>query len=337
MPRQVTRSVLKPLLAAALSTCAFASAAGAQTTLRLAVGDPVGSAVEVAGQEFAKRVEEATGGEVKVQVFPDGVLFGGDQNAAVNMLQNGSLDAIILSTSVYASFEPCMNAISLPYLFKDYDQFAAYLEGEPGQKLLDSLDRLNTEGLALMIRTFRHVTNSKQPIEAPEDLQGLKLRVPNNKLWVEFFGPLGANPTPMNFSEVYTALQLGTIDGQENPLEVPLANKFYEVQDYLSITGHLSDGYVLAVNQDVWESLDAETQEAVRAAAQETAEFKLERDLSEEDRIVAELEEQGMQVNRLSEEQRAAFQEKARELYPNFESLVGERCMAEALEFVGRE
>ncbi|PWG61530.1 DctP family TRAP transporter solute-binding subunit [Sediminicurvatus halobius] len=324
------------VFAGVLACSGVATLAQGQETVRLAVGDPIGSAVGMSAEHFAEQVAEATDGQVEVEVFADGVLFGGDQNAAVNMVQNGSLDAVILSTSVYASFEPCMNAISLPYLFSDYDQFVDYLEGEPGQQLLASMDRLNTEGLALMIRTFRHVTNSVRPIESPEDLEGLTLRVPNNKLWVEFFGPLGADPTPMDFTEVYTALQLGTIDGQENPVEVPLANKFYEVQDYLSLTGHIADGYILAFNQDLWEEFDDETQSALRQAAQDTARFKLEHDLGEEERMVAELEDRGMEVNELTPEAREAFQERALELYPRFESLVGEQCMADTLDYLGR-
>ncbi|WP_300271663.1 DctP family TRAP transporter solute-binding subunit [Halomonas sp.] len=332
----MTSLVVKSGVAGILAISMFGSVAHGQDTVRLAVGDPLGSAVGLAAQDFAERVDKATNGQVEVEVFPDGVLFGGDQNAAVNMVQNGSLDATILSTSVYASFKSCMNAISLPYLFSDYDEFADYLEGEPGQQLLASLGDMNTEGLALMIRTFRHVTNNERPIQTPDDLNGLKLRVPNNELWVEFFGPLGAEPTPMNFAEVYTALQLGTIDGQENPVEVPLANNFYEVQDYLSLTGHLADGYVLAFNQDLWGEFDQDTQAALRNAAQEAARFKLENDTAEEERMVAELEELGMKVNRLSEEQRTAFQKEAHELYPRFESLVGEQCMDQTMEYLGR-
>ncbi len=162
---------------------------------------------------------------VKVEVYADGILFGGDQNSAINMLQDGGLDALVLSTSVYASFIPQMNAVSLPYLFANYDQFTSYLDGAPGQELLASLDKLNIKGLALSLRTYRSITNSKRPITEPADLKGIKIRVPNNRLWVDFFGGLGADPTPMNFGEVYTALQLKTIDAQENPVEVPLANK----------------------------------------------------------------------------------------------------------------
>jgi len=305
--------------------------------IRLAVADPIHSSVGVTALKFKEKVEAATEGRVQVEVFADGVLFGGDQNAAVNMLQTGALDALILSTSVYASFEPRMNALSLPFLFNDYDEFIRYLEGEPGQTLLASLERLNTEGLALMIRTSRNITNSVRPITAPADLQGLRLRVPNNRLWIEFFGALGASPVPMAFAEVYTALQLRTIDGQENPIEVIYANRFYEVQRYLSLTGHIRDAYILGVNRDFWNRFDAETQAALRQAAIETAQFKVEYDFGELDRKKSELREHGMQINELTAEQRAAFQEAALKLYPNFEPLVGADFMAETLRFLGGE
>ncbi|MDW7673427.1 MAG: DctP family TRAP transporter solute-binding subunit [Bacillota bacterium] len=305
-------------------------------SVNLAVGDPIHSSVGVTAEYFARRVAEETDGRVEVTVFPDGTLFGGDQNAAVSMLEDGSLDAMILSTSVFASFEKKMNAISLPYLFSGYDEFVGFLEGEPGQELLASFDNQNSKGLALMIRTFRSVTNSRGPIAEPADLEGLKLRVPNNKLWVEFFGPMGADPTPMDFGEVYTSLQLGTIHGQENPVEVPLANKFYEVQDYLSLTNHIADAYALVFNKDLWDSFDAETQEILERVALETAQFKLDSDLAEEEEVIAELEEKGMQVNRLTEEQVAAFQEAALELYPKFEELVGKEFMEKTLDFLGR-
>lgn len=304
----------------------------------IAIGDPADSSVGVTAEHFAEELEAQSDGAVTAQVHPDGVLFGGDQNAAVNQLQDGSLDAVILSTSVYASFEPKMNVLSLPYLFNDTDEFIEVLEGDPGQELLDSLDELDTEGLAMMIRTPRHITNSVRPIEEPEDLEGLSLRVPNNELWVDFFGPLGANPTPMDFTEVYSALQLGTIDGQENPTEVPLANNFYEVQDYMSLTGHIADGYILAVNQELFDGLNDSTQQLLSDVAAETADFKADYDLGEEESMLAELEENGMEINELSDEQRSAFQERAQELYPEFEELVGgKEFLNSTLEFLGRD
>lgn len=306
------------------------------TTIRLAVGDPAASSVGQAAEHFAEAADELSDGAIQVEVFTDGTLFNGDQNAAVNLLGNGTLDATIISTSVYASFEPNMNAISLPFLFDDMDQFSEYLAGEPGQALLESLESQGISGLSMLTRTPRVTTNSVRPIESPEDFDGLRIRVPQNELWVRFFGELGANPTPMNFTEVYTALQLGTIDGQENPLEVPVANKFFEVQDYLSLTNHISDGYVLGFNQRKFDGYSEEVQDILREAAASTAEWKRESDDSEAQQLLADLEEQGVQINELTEDARQQFQALAQDLYPEFEELVGAEFMQESLEFLGR-
>jgi tripartite ATP-independent transporter DctP family solute receptor len=306
------------------------------TTIRLGVGDPAASSVGVTAEHFAEKVAELSDGKVKVESFPDGTLFGGDQNAAVNLLGNGTLDSTIISTSVYASFEPRMNAISLPYLFKDMEEFSGYLEGEPGQELLESLDALDIKGVTMLTRTPRHTTNSVRPIEMPEDFEGLKLRVPQNDLWVKFFGSLGANPTPMDFKEVYTALQLGTIDGQENPLEVPVNNKFFEVQDYLSLTGHISDGYILGFNKAKWESFDEETQQVLQEAAAETADFKTQYDAEEAEKTLATLEDEGVKINELTPEAQEAFQQAAEKVYPELQEAIGTEFVKSSLEFLGR-
>ena len=304
--------------------------------INLAIPDPIKSSVGGMAEFFAKQVDKETNGEVEVAIFPNGILFSGDQNSAINMLEDGSIDALVLSSSVYASFEPKMNAVSLPYLFANYDEFIKYLNGAPGQELLDSLDRLNIKGLALAIRTYRNVTNSKKPITKPSDFEGMKLRVPNNKLWVDFFGALGANPTPMNFKEVYTALQLKIIDGQENPVEVPLANKFYEVQTYLSMTNHIADSFILAFNKDVWNKLTPELQKAVKKAALAAADYKNKSDIKQESKIVKELASHGMKVNRLSPEEIAAFQTEAVKQYPKFEEMIGAEFIKKSQEFLGK-
>lgn len=341
--RIVVAAVAALALGASLTGCSTSGDTGdspagdaPNVTLRLAVGDPAASAVGVTAEHFAEQVAEASDGRITVEVFPDGTLFGGDQNAAVNLLGNGTLDATLLSTSVYASFEPRMNALSLPYLFTDVEEFSEYLQGAPGTELLESLDKLDIEGVTMMTRTPRHTTNSVRPIEQPEDFEGLKLRVPQNDLWVKFFSSLGANPTPMDFKEVYTALQLGTIDGQENPLEVPVANKFFEVQDYLSLTGHISDGYVLGFNKAKWDALDTDAQEILTEAAEETAAFKLKYDNDEAEKTLETLEAEGVAINELSSDGRKAFQDAAMKIYPQVEDLIGKDFVASSLEFLGR-
>lgn len=308
----------------------------AAQTIRMAIGDPAASSVGVTAEHFADEVADRTAGSVEVETHADGTLFGGDQNAAVNLLGNGTLDCTIISTSVYASFDPNMNAMSLPYLFDDEEQFSEYLQGEPGQQLLDQLESQGIHGVEMLTRTPRHITNSVRPIEQPSDLEGITIRVPQNELWVNFFESLGANPTPMDFTEVYTALQTGTIDAQENPLEVPVNNKFFEVQDYLSLTGHIRDGYVLGCNQELWDSLDEEQQQALTEAAQATAEFKTEYDREDVETTLASLEDEGVQVNELTPEAQTAFQEAAQKVYPDFKSLVGEDFYETTLDFVGK-
>lgn len=321
----------------ALTGCGGGATAGAPTTtIRLGVGDPAASSVGVTAKHFADKVAEVSGGKVKVETYPDGTLFGGDQNAAVNLLGNGTLDSTIISTSVYASFEPRMNAISLPYLFKDMGEVSTYLKGKPGQELLGSLDKLGIKGVSMLTRTPRHTTNSVRPIEKPEDFKDLKLRVPQNDLWVKFFGSLGANPTPMDFKEVYTALQLGTIHGQENPLEVPVNNKFFEVQDYLSLTGHISDGYVLGFSKKKWDSFNEETRKALEEAAAETADFKTKYDNDEAAKTLEKLKADGVKINELTPEMQEAFQQAAQKVYPELEGKVGAEFVQSSLEFLGR-
>ena len=323
----------------ALTGCgggATGGAGAASTTVRLGLGDPAASSMGVSAKHFADKVAELSDGKVKVETFPDGTLFGGDQNAAVNLLGNGTLDSTIMSTSVYASFEPRMNAISLPYLFKDTEEVTKYLEGEPGKELLGSLDKLGIKGVSMLTRTPRHTTNSVRPITQPEDFKDLKLRVPQNDLWVKFFGSLGANPTPMDFKEVYTALQLGTIDGQENPLEVPVNNKFFEVQDYLSLTSHISDAFVLGFSKKKWDSFDEDTRKVLQEAADETADFKTKYDNDEAAKTLDKLKGEGVKINELTPEAREKFQAAAQKVYPELEGKVGKEFVQSSLEFLGR-
>lgn len=342
MPKRILAAAAAAValtVTAALTGCGGGGTPGAgapTTTIRLGVGDPAASSVGVTAKHFADKVAELSDGKIKVETFPDGTLFGGDQNAAVNLLGNGTLDSTIISTSVYASFEPRMNAISLPYLFKDMGEVSKYLEGEPGQELLGSLDKLGIKGVSMLTRTPRHTTNSLRPIEKPEDFKDLKLRVPQNELWVKFFGSLGANPTPMDFKEVYTALQLGTIHGQENPLEVPVNNKFFEVQDYLSLTGHIADGYVLGFSKKKWDSFDEETRKTLEEAAAETADFKTKTDNDEAEKTLEKLKAEGVKVNELTPKAQAAFQQAAQKVYPELEGKVGKEFVQTSLKFLGR-
>ncbi|MDS7595717.1 DctP family TRAP transporter solute-binding subunit [Agrobacterium tumefaciens] len=291
-------------------------------TLTLSTPDPDSSEITVAANKFAELVSAKTNGEVTVKVFPNGTLYGGDPSAAVKQLAGGSLDMLVLATSLYANFNPKFSAISIPYLFDDEAQLRSYLAGEPGKELIADLNSIGIKGINLWPRPFRQMTNSKRPIEMPEDLAGLKFRVPNNPLWVEFFGKLGAVPTPMAFAEVYNALQLKVVDGQENPINVPLSAKFYEVQKYVSITNHMGDGWVLGINPAKFDGLSDTHKKAIEEAAVEAEAWKVENDNATAEKTIAELQGHGMEVNRLTPEQQKAFVAVAKQLYPVFAGLV---------------
>ena len=192
-----------------------------KVSLNVSVPDADNSYIYAAAQEFKAKVEEYSGGSIELTIFPNGTLYGGDGNAAVTSVGNGSLDIVILAASLYASFDPSFFVISVPYLFDDTKQLQDYLNSDTGKDLFNSVESMGITCLGRWTRSFRQITNSKTPVNSPDDLKGMVLRTPSNSLYTEYFTACGATATPMNFSEVYNALQLNTLDGQENPVDVP--------------------------------------------------------------------------------------------------------------------
>jgi len=327
---------IRTLLAGAAMLAA--TVAQAATTFTLSTPDPDGSEITVAANKFAELVAAKTNGEVTIKVFPNGTLYGGDPSGAVKQLAGGSLDMLVLAGSLYANFNPKFSAVSIPYLFDDEAQLRAYLAGEQGQELIADLNNIGIKGLGLWTRPFRQMTNSKLPIEKPEDLAGLKFRVPNNPLWVEFFKKMGAAPTPMAFAEVYNALQLKVVDGQENPISVPLAAKFYEVQGFVSMTNHMADSWVVGINPAKFDALSDGEKAAINDAAKETEAWKADNDAAQAETILKALEGHGMKANRLTPEQQAAFVAVSKSLYPVFAGLVKDQAFFDkSVAFVGKK
>lgn len=320
----MTAITLRNLVAAAAVSIALAGAAEAEM-LTLSTPDADTSEITLAAKHFAELVAEKTGGELEVRVFPNGTLYGGDPSAGVKQLAGGSLDMLLNSTSLYATFNPKFSAIAIPYLFEDVDQLRAYLDSDMGQELQADLSDIGILGLDLWSRPLRQITNSKLPITQPDDLKGLKLRVPNNPLWVEFFGAMGAAPTPMAFAEVYNALQLGVVDGQENPVNVPVSAKLYEVQKYLTLSNHIADAWVLGMNPARYESLSDGQKAALAEAATETGAWKAENDAADIAKSIATLQDYGLAVNELTEDQRAAFVAVSQGLYGQFSDIVKDK------------
>jgi TRAP-type transport system periplasmic protein len=324
-------------IAGCSSSAGGSAGSGEKVTLNISTPDPDAASVSVAAKEFAKVVKEKSNGSIEIKVHPNGTLYGGDPSAAVKQLGAGSLDMLVLSTSLYANFKPQFSAVSIPYLFDDKEQFVSFLNSDLGSDLLANVSDLDIQGLGYWTRDFRQITNSKRPITKPEDLEGVKLRVPNNPLWVEFFKKTGAVTTPMDFGEVYNALQLGTIDGQENPVGVVTSAKLYEVQDYFTVSNHMADGWVVGINQKKFDSLSEEQQKILTEATEEIQGWALDYDENEAESAIKLLEDEGVKVNELTSDQQQLFVEVSKEAYPTFKGLVkDDEFFSKVLEFVGK-
>ena len=309
-----------------------------KVTLTLSTPDPDSSSITVAANQFAKVVKEKSKGEIEIKVYPNGSLYGADPSAAVKQLGAGTLDMLLLSSSLYANFIPKFNMISIPYLFDNTDQFVKYINDKPGQDLLKDVDKLGIKGIGLWTRSFRQITNSLRPIQGPEDLKGMKLRVPNNPLWVEFFKAAGAVPTPMAFGEVYNALQLKTIDGQENPVDVPMSSKFNEVQKYITVSNHMADAWIVGMNNSKFSKLSADQQKVITDASKELQSWKLTYDKEQDNAALQTLKSKGMAANELTSEQQGKFVAISKQLYTKFGELVkDEEFFKATLKSVGKD
>lgn len=305
--------------------------------ITISVPDPESSYIYQAAEEFAKRANEYSEGTLEFTVSGNGSLYGGDTAAGIKQLSAGSLQMLILASSVYASFEPGYNVISIPYMFNDQQQLLDYLNSDIGKELMNRTSEMGITTVGSWTRSFRKVTNSKTPIFTPEDLKGLVLRVPNNSLYVEFFKACGAIPTPMNFSEVYNALQLNTLDGQENPVDVPFSNKFDEVQKYISGTNHMADAWVVGINSGLFDKLSENQQQALKKAGEEVQIWNVEFMEKEDEVALKTLLDNGMEYNDLSEEGRAEFLKISQSLYDEFKKLIEDDKLFDATsEFCGK-
>jgi tripartite ATP-independent transporter DctP family solute receptor len=290
-----------------------------------------------AATEFADRAKKYSNNTLEFTVSGNGSLYGGDTAAGIKQLSAGSLQMLILATSVYASFDPAYNVISVPYMFDDQQQLLDYLNSDTGKDLMNKVSEKGITTVGSWTRSFRKVTNSKQPVNTPDDLKGMVLRVPNNSLYVEFFGACGAVTTPMNFSEVYNALQLNTLDGQENPVDVPYSNKFYEVQKYISATDHMADAWLVGINSNLFKSLSKEQQDAINKAGEEVQKWNVDFMEKEDEKALQTLLDNGMEYNELSAENREKFVEVSKSCYGKFKELINDdELFDKTAEFCGK-
>jgi TRAP-type transport system periplasmic protein len=280
------------IIAAALTV--FAGPLAAQTEIKFGhVGEP-GSLFAASAEEFAKRANAKLGGKAKVVVYGSSQL-GGDKEL-LQKLKLGTVD-IALPSTVMSSEADLFGVFEMPYLVKDRKHMQRIEKEVFWKTLAPAAEARGLKVIAVWENGYRHITNSKRPINKPADLKGIKLRVPEGKWRVKMFQTYGANPSPMKFSEVFTALQTGVMDGQENPFTQIYSAKFQEVQKFLSLTGHVYTPAYATVGAKKWASLPAEVRKTLEGVAKETQAFVYQEAAKAEDDLLAKLKSGGMQVN----------------------------------------
>ena len=248
----------------------------------------------LAAEKFKALTEKYTNGSVTVTIFPNAKL--GDERTLLERMKMGIVDAGIITNGPIINFVPRFGAIDLPFLFRSPEHAYKVLDGPIGDQLFADLEKKGWKGLAWAERGFRNLTNSKKPVNSPDDIKGLKIRVMQNPVYVDSFKALGANAVPMAWTEALTALQQGTIDGQENPLNVIVSFKLNESQKHMAITRHAYAPAPLIMSMVTWKKLAPDQQKAVLKAAQEAAVYERAFNNASEKLWVKELEGKGMKV-----------------------------------------
>lgn len=264
--KKVMVVTLSMLLVIAL--CGAASA----TTLRIAHGAPEKAAIQSGFVKFKEVLEKETNGDIEVQIFNNGQL--GQDRELAEACQMGNVDIVGITTSNFSSFAPEFYLLDLPFSFPNHEVVYKVLDGEFGDFLEKRLTPKNLKLLVFMENGFRQLSNSQHKVATPADLEGLKIRVMGNPIHIAAWKALGANPAPLSFGELFTALQQGAFDGQENGWELTVTNRFYEVQDYYTQTNYLYGAYIFMMNQETFDSFSPEEQEAIVKAAKAAQDYE---------------------------------------------------------------
>ncbi len=311
-------SRIPAVAATVVAAVVFAAPASAQTEIKLAYALAVNSHYGAGATAWAETTEKLSNGKLKFKHFPSSALGG--ERETVESLQLGTLEAVIVSSGTLSNFVPEVGVTDIPFLFRDLAHARSVLDGPIGQDLLAKFPARNLMALAWGEQGFRHLTNSRHPVQAPVDMKGLKIRTMENPVHITAFKTLGAAPTPMAWPEVIGALQQGTIDGQENPMSVIVSAKLAQVQKHLTLTGHVYSPAALIVSPKLWNSLDDAGRKALTEGAKAGV-VAMRRFVDEVERKgVEDVKAAGMQVVALDDASKSAFQ---KALAPAYEQYYG--------------
>ncbi|MBB4018441.1 tripartite ATP-independent transporter DctP family solute receptor [Chelatococcus caeni] len=313
------------LAAAVLFTGASAQAEFKERTFRVSNGvskeHPMGNGLAAMGACTL----EKTGGKMKIQAYWDGAL--GNDLTATQSVRTGSLEMVLTSTAPLTSIVPELGVFDLPFLFNNEQEADQVLDGKAGEWFAAKLPAAGVINLAWWENGFRHTTNSRRPITKAEDFEGVKMRVMQNNIFIDTFKELGSNAVPLAFSEVYSALETKTVDGQENPFNNIENMKFYEVQKYLTLTKHAYSPTLVLFSKKTWDTLSPEEQAVLKncAAVGQKEQRKVNREKSEVS--LANLKARGMEVNEITPEEMARIREKAQVIYERHGKAIGDEAL----------
>lgn len=278
------------MLALCLTVCATA-----ETVFQLGTTVNEQDSFQIAAEKFAELVAERTNGEYKIEIYPNGSLGG--ESDMLDSMSMGMLDMGIITSGPFVNFSEMMGVLDMPYLFATNEEAYKVLDGEIGKELLATLEDAGLKGLAYAERGFRNVTNSVRPVTCADDLKGLKLRVMENEVYTATFKALSVNAVPMAWAEALTAMQQGTIEGQENPVNVMYSYGLWDYnQKYATFDRHSYATAIITMSYDVFSSLDEETQQIFQQAAQEAAEYERAWVAEQEADQIQALKDNGMEV-----------------------------------------
>ena len=272
----------------------FTAAASAQTVLKIGYATTKESHYGVGSTVFCDEVEKGTQGRYKCQQFPSSALGG--EREQIEAVQLGVQDVVNTSTGPVGNFVPEVKIVDIPFLFRDYDHARKVMDGPIGQDILSKFPSKGIIALGWTENGFRHMTNSKRDIVKPSDAAGLKMRTMENKVHMDGYRTFGILPTPMAFPELFGALQQGTVDGQENPIPVILASKFSQVQNHLSLTGHVYSPALLLLSAKTWGKLNDADKKVFLDAAKKAGTAQRKKVNDDENTGIAQLEKEGMKV-----------------------------------------
>ncbi len=294
--------------------------------LKFAAANNKGHPQVMGMEKFAELVKDKSGGKIEVKLFPGGVL-GGDVQT-VSALQGGVIEMTVLNAGILASNVKQFGAVDLPFLFNNGEEADKVMDGPFGTGLADLLPDTGLVGLGYWELGFRNLTNNRHPVTKIEDIKGLKIRTIQSPIPIELFNNLGANAVPLPYTELYTALETGTVDGQENPAANILNAKFYEVQKYMTVTRHQYNPQIVLISKKFWDGLNDEEKVVLQTSATEARDYQRQVSRELDAKAIADIKATGMEVSELSPEETQKLRDAVKPMIEKFSAEIGPDTVA---------